>query len=530
MLNLKGKILRNHDYSSTPLHKLVKQRGFKPEVKRKFHLLILYLATLSSSGASSKDLFRLIGALKSSLGVVAQVFRRIDLLVNKWGYNQVNACKLVSRALPNCELKDLLLRMSQAIGVGLPMKDFSNIEYNKYLTSYQDEYERAMDRLKRFCEAYSAMLTASAFISVAMILVSMIYGVSSAELILTLTVVMIVTIIASLLYLIYKNAPRGRVVALDSFGPRGLKRLEQWSLRLFIISGIVAASIALIYVTYFIYMPPLIIENLFLSKAFPVPVSLMGLGGLLLVLGARGKRRVEQIKQMDIFYPVFIKTLGDAASISGGINEAVKAIVYNDYGPLNNLIKRLHRRLKIGIKNNVAWEFFGQESGSLLIREGTKVFFSAVENGGKAKESALSIFDFSTLVLTLRKRRSQVLALLKGLIFPLQATLIAVMTLVKSLMNVFLTFTLMVSSYVSLIGYIGEGVMVLFLITIALTLTFGNSLALHLVEGESLISLSYYGGILLLITGAVMWLVDGAATTIFSIFTGFGEEVVGLSP
>ena len=530
MLKLKLKEVKGKEEALAPLYKLVKGRKFKSEVKAKFHLLILYLAALASAEVSSKELFKFIGRMKEPLGVIAQVFRRLDLLVNKWGYNQVEACKIVAQVLPKCELKELLFRLSQAIGVGLPVKDFAAIEYSKFLVVFQDEYERAMDRLRRLCEAYSAMLTASAFISVAMMLVSMIYGASSPTTILSLTALMITATIFLTLYLMFRSSPHSKVVTLSELSPRKLRQIERLVPSLMLLSGVVATVPSVLFILGFLKIPSVLEASIFLSKCLPIPLPLMIAGVPLLVVGLKGKRLVEEIKLMDTYYPVFIKTLGDAAAVSGSINEAVKAVVYNDYGPLTPLVKRLYKRLKMGIKTEIGWRLFEKESGSDLINQSTEVFFNAVKNGGRAKESALALFDFASLILNLRKKRSQVVGFLKGLVFPLQATLISVLTLMKALMSIFFEFARLVSSYVSFIGYVEESLMLIFLLSVTLILTFGNIMALHLVEGEAHSSMAYYGGVLLLIAGVIMWLVDGSASSIFSVFARFTTEVEGIAP
>ncbi|PCN49900.1 hypothetical protein B6U99_07260 [Candidatus Geothermarchaeota archaeon ex4572_27] len=512
-----------------PLYELARSRGFKQEVKSKFHLLILYLAALASAEISSKDLFKFIGRMRDALGAIAQVFRRLDLLVNKWGYNQVEACKLVAKALPKCELKELLFRLSQAIGVGLPVKDFAAIEYSKFLVAFQDEYERAMDRLRRLSEAYSAMLTASAFISVAMMLVSMIYGASSPTSMLTLTAMMVAATIVFMLYLMSRTAPRGRVVALSDVSPRGLRLVEGAAMPLTVASSVAAASFSMLMIAGVVRPPPITFSAL-LSRCLPIPLPLMVAGLPLVAIGIKGKRALEEVKMIDAYYPVFIKTLGDAAAVSGSVNEAVRAVVYNDYGPLTPLVRRLHKRLKMGVKTEVSWRLFERESGSDLVSQGTEVFFNAVRSGGKAKEAALAIFDFTSLVLNLRKKRAQVAGFLKGLVFPLQATLISVLTLMRALMAVFFEFSKLVSSYVSFIGYVEEGLMLAFLLFVALTLTLGNTIALYVVEGEARSLMAYYGGMMMLIAGAVMWAVDGLTSSIFSMLARFTTEVGGVAP
>ena len=528
MLRLKLKEA-SEERALTPLYKLVRGRGFRQEVRSKFHLLILYLAALASAEISSKDLFRLIGRMRDALGAIAQVFRRLDLLVNKWGYNQVEACRLVAKVLPKCELKELLFKLSQAIGVGLPIKDFAAIEYSKFLVVFQDEYERAMDKLRRLCEAYSAMLTASAFISVAMMLVSMIYGASSPTSMLASTAMVITATILLTLYLMFRTAPRGRVVTLSDLSPRRLRLVERAAMPLMAASSVAAAASSMLMIAGVISASP-ITFNVFLSRCLPIPLPLMVAGLPLMVVGLRGRRALEEIKMVDSYYPVFIKTLGDAAAVSGSINEAVRAVVYNDYGPLTPLVRRLYRRLKMGIKTEVCWRLFERESGSDLVSQGTEVFFNAVKSGGRAREAALAVFDFTSLVLNLRKKRAQVVGFLKGLVFPLQATLISVLTLMKALMTIFFEFAKLVSSYVSFIGYVEEGLMLTFLLFVTLTLTLGNTMALHIVEGEARSSVAYYGGLMMLIAGSIMWAVDGLASSIFSMFARFSAEVGGIAP
>lgn len=128
---------------------------------------------------SNIPLKALVGRLASASGIIgpiSEAFKRIKTLTEKWSYKLHDAYSSVLEGIKDRRLKATLLRMGQTIKVGASVPDFSRIELERYMTTSEAEFDRMMDRLKRFIEAYSALLTSFAFLSVSMLLTSMIYG------------------------------------------------------------------------------------------------------------------------------------------------------------------------------------------------------------------------------------------------------------------------------------------------------------------------------------------------------------------
>lgn len=498
------------------------------EARLRYYAFMLFLASLSSSGASSRSMFRFMGEAEPLIGWISGIFRRIHLLVEKWNYRQSKACSVIAESIKDKSLSGFLRRLSQALSIGVQLRDFINVEYSKYVVSYEQEYARSMDKLKTYSDAYVALLNANTMILITALLMSVIFGSSDVFSTLSTAVMVILLTTFFMNLLMHINTPPGGVVHRGEYAPGDVERVESMFYPVLAASTALSVTpIALLALGFGEPPPPL--NTPYLSDLYPVPIFLLSSGALSLLVGRVGRRMIERVKKVESIYPVFIKTLGDSVMISGSLREAVRRIVYNDYGPLNSLIKKLYSRLKMGLDQELSWKIFSAETRSETIWTHNLAFFYSLKRGARASELTSVVLDSATLQLTLREKRQQVAGYLKGSILPLQGTFTAIFTLVVVLLKILGEFSRMVSSYVAFIGVPDMSLVELFVAMSVVALTVGNAVAVYVLQGDSRSSLLYYLGLLSLISGAVYFVVSYFASTILGMFAGFGEEIGGLA-
>ena len=130
------------------------------------------------------------------------------------GFEQAKACEIASRECKDRHLADFLSRFAQAVKAGEDVSDFLLREYDSFMVAYTSEYERSMVRLRRLCEAFSAVVSSISFLSVSLLLIAMFWGGSSLMLWQTLPVFILPT--SLLTYILYRTSPVGQILSTTS--------------------------------------------------------------------------------------------------------------------------------------------------------------------------------------------------------------------------------------------------------------------------------------------------------------------------
>jgi len=471
--------------------KEVKERSRK--TKKIFPFFMLYLACLSVTEISIRDIISSLSKAENIFTHISQTFKKIEILINKWGYEQLKACKVVMSQVKEPNLRSFLSRFSQAISINMSIQEFARIEYEKYIFTFDNEYNRTMDKLKTLSDAYSAILTSIAFISISLTLTLLIFSSSTLSSLLYLIFLIIVVILTAFILLIYLASPPEEIIQTLNGGY--FKNTLQY-LKLFLPFFII------LFFTFFL-------NNIsFFNFSLTPPLFSILVGLPLLILATRGIKLINKIKDMENNLPLFIKTLGKAAAISGSLSSGIKRIMYNDYGSLNDLIKKVYYRIKLGVSLKYAFETMVKESKSELIRLVLLIFYESINKVGKYSEISYLCFDFSNNWLIRRKKREQIFSYLKGLLIPLQITIVSVLTLTQSIANLLIKFFGTMGNRVIFIVEINPEFLNIFFFCISLMLTLVNALSLWIVKGDSKFTFQFYLGIFLIINGIVIFSID----------------------
>jgi len=505
-------------------------RAIDRDISRNYSYLMLYMKVVTLSGLSIKKLFSVLGRAEGIIGYSSRLFRKLDILVNKWGYKSTKALRYVADGIRHRDLKGLLYRMAYSISIGVPVKEFANIEYQKYVLQEEREILQRMDRLRVYCEAYSAILNANILIAVITVVVGMMFGTADPTSTLIGALCAITGSILGILILFKITAPsKGSVLHNAKPMPPDLKSLLMMAkpsiatftgtiigptiLAAHLVSGLPSTEMQL---------------NILLNHVLPITYGVAG--ATLLVIGWLGNRKVNKVNTLDQLYMIFIKTLGEATVISGSLREGVRRIVHNDYKELNPYVKRLFNRLRIGVEVDVAWRSFSVETGSNIIYRYSGIYVSAIKTGSPAIDTSALIHEAISRELVVRDRRNSIANYLKGMIIPLQAVFTTIFTLIAVLTSLFYRISRLVTTYITIISIPNPLLVVLFLFLGSLILTYGNSIAIYILKGDSIFTLLYYLGLLSLISGFAYFLLSFGLSWLFEMFMGFerGMREIGI--
>ena len=501
-----SKVIR---FGSTEAKQSKKERAEFP-----FLILLLYLAA-----SSNQALHYIINIIRGSpitpLAGFQHLFKKLDLMINKWNYKQEYALNLAAKLSDDRRLSAFLLRLSQALSVGAYFRDFMKIEHTKFVITSQREHLNLIDRLRWMGEAYSALITAGTVISVSMIAVSTLLGSASATQSLQLTLIGVPSAAAALTFLIAKVSPRYEVVTDLESRPRKLTLLLK--------SG------KILYITL-LFLTPLSFYTLHQLGLSFYGWSLMALSGVaLFMLGRLGLREVKQIRSLENQFMLFIKALGDAAAAAGTLTQGIKLIAQSEFGKLSRHIKKLLSRLTLGLDSHVCWVNFAAETGSRLISDFTQILLLSTKIGGKMDVACSTIADWVNEELVRKARREQAANYLKGLVFPTQGTLIVVLTLTTELINILNRFA-SIPTPIRFVTPVDLHLLTLFNFTSLFALAVISSAAIYFTEGSTLYNLYYNFGLFLLISGLGVIICQKFTIAVLTIFAGFESNVGAVVP
>ncbi|MDP3064884.1 MAG: hypothetical protein Q8O40_17030 [Chloroflexota bacterium] len=366
-----------------------------------FELLyqLAYLSAVSAAGIPRSQVFRLAAELPST---VSGYFLEIDRLARTMNYQYAEACQLVGQSAKEPEVKSLLLRMAGSLSSGESEMDFLHNEALVQAESYGNQYERKLEGLKNWTDAYSALIVSAALIIVVAAISTVIYNMGTAF----VTGLVAVTIGISGLgaWVIFRTAPQ-EVKTLA--GPQGQpsQRVPRLMLFIFLPGGLAAGAI------------------LFAAGA-SVGWVLILVGLLLVPIGIASSKYDGRVTRQDADISSFYRVLGSTATAIGTTPaEAMGRIDLRSMDSLAAPVKRLYERLKARAPLQLSWGRFVTETGSELIGRSVRVFLDGVSLGGEPEEVGNRASVMTTKVNFMREKRKLVSSSFGWLSLAIHATI-----------------------------------------------------------------------------------------------------------
>ena len=464
-----------------------------------YPLLILYLLAYSLSGVPRTQLLKPVSK-KETFREISKPFKKVEALMAV-GFSQAKALKMVGDTTPGKILKGFLSRFAQAISAGEDPSEFLEREYDTALIAYRSLHERAMVKIRRLADAYTAVISSYVFVSVNLVIMMIMWG-SNWVRVLNLIIVSSALTLGSMSMAIYAAAHPSKVVIVEKIGGRIPRPL------LVALASTVVSAIPIVFI-YTRTEPPI-------PPVFFVAAS----GGFSMFFGMPFVKKVRTVKAMDEHYPTFIAALtGTMSALGGRLREALTEVLRIDFGPLTKLVRRMLARVKLGIDHKTCWRVFGEESGSELIRFHTDVFVDSTSAGAPVGRVGELIRRSVLEHLTLRKRREEAVAYVRGLLMPLHPALSAVLGLITAIST---TFSRIISQYqltaeipFSIIRATPPAMIELCFYSVLIVFTLMNSLAMSAVEGSQS-PLPYYMGLFTMSGGAAFFLTKAALEALIS--------------
>jgi flagellar protein FlaJ len=468
---------------------------------------ITYISSLATSGLSRSLLFDYATRLNLNS---TRYFREVHFMAKKLNYDYSEACRIVGAKTKEPEVKALLLRMSGAMASGENEAEFLAREAFVMGEKYGDDYERRVESLKKWTDAFSALILSAALVVVISV-VSMLIFPTSPTLIAMLTWLMLMSTALGA-WIMYRSAPKE--VKTHSYS--NTSPLQTMAKKLF--KFIILPTVVIISIIGLILKPDM-------------GWIMLSLGTAVLPIGLLAYWDDRQIDKIDNDTASFIRALGGIAKAIGTtVTEALERLDLNSLGSLKKGVKKLISSLRFGIDPNLCWLRFVEDTGSEQVNRSVRIFWDGISIGGDPGQVSNQASMFSMKISLLRGKRKMVASGFSYLCLAMHATLAI---LLIGIYNVLLNFAGAVKSMADTaedgvdaltqlptFAFFSQGstqldTLNMMVIAMLIMLTIVNAVAIKVVEGGNNMKLFLYLGITLFITGMSCLIVPNLVSAIF---------------
>ena len=456
---------------------------------------LTFMASVATAGVSRSELFEFASELPYAS---SRYFREIHILARKMNMDYATACTVVAGRAKNQEVTSLLLRMAGSLSSGEHEVDFLRREAEVIGESYTNRYERDVEALKKWGDAYVTLLVASGMIVIVAVISMMIYQIGIVLIIGLALLMVLATVLGA--WILYISAPRE--IKTLAMGPTSRLQLLGYGL--------------------FKYTTPLaaVIGSICLLLGYDLGFALIVSGIIIFPAGYAIERDDKNLSRKDADIASVVRVLGGVtAAVGTTLTEALNTIDRRSMGALMPEITRLRQRLKSGITPDLCWRRLVEETGSELIGRTVQIFYKSISMGGEPGRVASASAFYASKIAYLRDKRNMVSVTFSYLIFPMHIAMVGLLEFIVEIMNLFsasvkesqeaLSGNSGITDQFNVTELFTFGQVNLLLVdtlvtTVVLVLTLVNAFAPKAAAGGGNLRISYNLAIMMLLSGALM--------------------------
>jgi flagellar protein FlaJ len=286
---------------------------------------LTYMSVLSIGNLPRDNVLEECGRQDSKTSVF---FEYVHRLVKRLGMEYTRAFQLVSERETPENVKSLLLRFSASISSGESEKEFIIQETKAEFERYGNEYERSIENLRKWTDAYAAILISVTLIMVVSLVSSMMGSLAQSFVMIMAFAVFFITCVG--IFIIYKSAPVEKVTYDRAEYSTRNRTLSRRFLMTLVPVGLVVAL--------------LVGPRFGLERG--ISIAFLSISVSLLPTGFLAWKDSGRVTKLDSELPTFLRTLGNVAGSTGyTITQALSKIDTQSMGSLKNYINPLNSRL-----------------------------------------------------------------------------------------------------------------------------------------------------------------------------------------
>jgi flagellar protein FlaJ len=382
----------------------------------KFVYFVAYLYSVATGEIGPVDMTRT--AQYSGYGKYSQAFRDAFRLGVGWGYGLAKALEMVAIKVSTDrtdQLKQLLVKFAQVVRLGDQLKIFFKGELTATVLTYSIVYERKLEMQKLFLEMFYTLMSTAAFMIAANSIMTMLTGASSAELILVYSLFGVAITMSIFVFMMYMMFPRDKL-AYSTHD-------EEFKFRVKVYLAVgTGAGIAMVLLTTQI-VPLTLVVGISLAPLF--------------YPGLLARKMEQKIKNINQWYPEFIRHFGEILATVGSIGQALDAVLRSDFGPIQKFLISFKNRIKNKVDQKMGFELFSRDCGSEAIANGNQVVSTALDKGGDMNETGNQVADITIKLNELRAKRAQISKTFESIIIVLHILTLGVFGLMNKLTSIF---------------------------------------------------------------------------------------------
>ena len=469
---------------------------------------LTYMAVLATGDTPRDKIFEHVSRQRFKTAIY---FQQVYLLAKRLGFEYSSSFQLVSERAAADSVKSVLLRFSGAISSGESESDFLAQEATVEREQYISRYERALETLQKWGDAYAALLVSVTLIVVVALISTMLMDIGNTFVIMLTATTFVITLLGA--YIIYRSAPQEVKTYKQRKGPKERRR----------------AILLLRTVT-----PVGAIAAVYLGYTSGIGLAFLVFGMSLIPAAIYAFKDDSKVSRIDQELANFIRALGNVSGALGTtLSKDMAAIDRRAMGAaLEPYIDRLQARLRMYISPTICWDKFTDEIGSELVSRTSTMFVDGTGLGGSPERVGEMSSTYALSVALLRAKRhvtalpfAYLVILLHG---AMTGLLIFVLEIMKSFNDRLATATDELASGGGGSGSVSipdlrifqvsdTGLMSHLVLGTVMMLTISNSLAPKFAIGGHALNTVVYGSIMCIVTGLNLVLippVSGALLTI----------------
>jgi flagellar protein FlaJ len=373
---------------------------------------LTHMSAVATSGIARDKLFEGTAELEYS---TSKYFRRVHRVAQRLNYDYSKACEVVAEQVQLESVQNLLLHFATALSAGEAEIDFLERETEVQLELYGKKYERDVESLRKWTDAYIALMVSTTLIVVISMVSMMIYPLGTMALVGLAFIVMMVT--AAGAWIIFAVAPhevKTHRLKRKSYEQQQMERL-----------GVIVVTLC----------GPAIVGGWIL---FELGVGLILAALLITPLGVLAWRDDHKIDQRDIAVPPFLRGLGSVMGAVGTtVPEGLARLNRRSLGGLEPHVRRLYVRLSNDLESSMVWARLCGETGSELVTRSIRIFAEGIRLGGDPAAVGNLAAAYVMKITLLRSSRALVSSTFMFVVMPMHAALLAIMLFVTEVVRVF---------------------------------------------------------------------------------------------
>jgi flagellar protein FlaJ len=305
--------------------------------------------------------------------------------------------------------------MGTALSAGEAEAEFLARETEVQLDLYGKKYERDMESLRKWTDAYVALMVSTTLIIVISLVSMMIYPLGSMTIVGLSFVVMATTAAGG--WIIF-------IVAPHEVKTHRLKRRSVEQQKMEKLGPILICTAG-----------PLMAGLWFVLS---LGVALVAGGLILTPLAYLVWLDDKKVDRRDGDLAAFLRSLGSVmGAIGTTVTEGLARLNRRSLGALEPHVRRLYVRLQNDISADLVWARFAGETGSELVTRCVRVFYEGIRTGGDAKIVGNQSAAFALKISQMRATRSMIANTFAFVVLPMHAALVCILLFVTEVIRVF---------------------------------------------------------------------------------------------